>query len=89
MRKLLWTIMTSLLIIGQVTPTLIITQSKPKVFQLTDTKIAIVIDENEDVAIEHVKKVQAQQRVREQEQEHAKTQQQEAINRPQVEQGDQ
>jgi len=77
--------MTSLLLIGQVTPTLIITQSKPKVFQLTNSKIAIVFDENDEVARDHVQKIQENQRYTEQEQ---AQQQQNVANPPQAVQAD-
>ena len=66
MRKLILTLLISLILLQAVTPTLIITHSTPKIFRLTKTKMAIVIDEPEDVAQDHLERVKANEISREQ-----------------------
>ena len=60
MRKLIQALLISLALLGLTNSTIIITHSVPKVFQLTNSKMAIVIDEDDSVARDHIRKIQDQ-----------------------------
>lgn len=56
MRKVLLTLVASSLLLTQITPTIIITNSVPKFFQISANKMAIVIDEDEAKALDTLSK---------------------------------
>lgn len=51
MRKVLLALLTAWILAVAVTPTIIITHSTPRFFQLSKDKMAIVIDEDENQAV--------------------------------------
>ena len=61
MRKYALTFLVTSVLLVMITPTIIITHSAPKVFQLSKNKVAIIIDETQQQINDHLERAAADQ----------------------------